>query len=116
MEDIHHIAIIKKCLKKLPVKGMVERELWFQFKYRVTGIKFNDDRWTWNKCLKINVEVSDKYWTSAQEWSYVKYYMWSSRRRNQYIRTYVKDDVKQFFDVFSFPYRVEIGTIKIIEQ
>ena len=115
MENIHHVAIIKKCLKKLPVTGMVEREQWFQFKYRVTGIKFNDDSYSWNKCLKINVEVSEKYWTSAQEWRHVKHFMWSSRRRNQYIRTYVKDDVKQFFDVFSFPYRVEIGTIKMIE-
>ena len=116
MEHTRHIAIIKKCLKKLPVTGMVEREKWFQFHYRVTGIKFNDDAYSWNRCLKINIEVSDKYWTSAQEWRYVKGFMWSSRRRNQYIRTYVKDDVKQFFDVFSLPYRVEIGTIKMIKQ
>ena len=69
MEDTHHIAIIKKCLKKLPVTGMVEREHWFQFKYRVTGIKFNDDTYSWNKCLKINVEVSDKYWsTTTKKW------------------------------------------------
>jgi hypothetical protein len=42
--------------------------------------------------------------------------MWSSRRRNQYIRAFVKDEVKQFFDIFSFPYRVEIKTIKMVEQ
>jgi hypothetical protein len=117
MEDTHHIAIIKKCLKKLPVTGMVEREHWFQFKYRVTGIKFNDDSYKWNKSLKINIEVSDKYWsTTTKNWTFYKNYFFSPRRRNQYIRSYVKDDVKQFFDVFSFPYRVEIGTIKMTEQ
>jgi hypothetical protein len=117
MEDTHHIAIIKKCLKKLPVTGMVEKEQWFQFKYRVTGIKFNDDTYSWNKCLKINVEVSDKYWsTTTKKWIVHKNYFWSPRRRNQYIRSYIKDDVRQFFDVFSLSYRIEIGTIKIINQ
>jgi hypothetical protein len=116
MDDTRHIAIIKKCLKKLPVTGMVENEEWFQFKYRVTGIKFNDDKYSWNKCLKINVEVSDKYWTSEQGWITSKNYFWSPTRRNQYIRSFVKDDVKQFFDVFSLPYQIEIGTIKMIEE
>ena len=121
MEDIHHIAIIKKCLKKLPVKGMVEREEWFQFKYRVTGIKFNDDKYSWNKVLYVNIEVSDKYWllngmSGTSGWGYSKYYMWSSRRRNKYIREYLKDEVKQFFDIFSLPYRVEIKTIKMVEK
>jgi len=117
MEDIHHIAIIKKCLKKLPVTGMVEREHWFQFKYRVTGIKFNDDSYNWNKSLKINIEVSDKYWlTTTKKWTVNKNYFWSPRRRNQYIRSYIKDDVQPFFDVFSLPYKIKIGTIKMIEE
>jgi len=110
------ISHIKKYVKKYPVTGMVEREQWFQFNYRVTGVKFNDDRWYWNRALYVNVEVSDKYWLqSTQEWSYVKYYMWSSRRRNQHIRALVKDEVKQFFDIFSFPYRVVIKTIKMVK-
>jgi hypothetical protein len=107
---------IKKYVKKYPITGMVEREQWFQFNYRVTGVKFNDDRWSWNRVLYVNVEVSDKYWLqSTQEWRHVKYFMWSSRRRNQYIRAFVKDEVKQFFDIFSFPYRVEIKTIKMVK-
>jgi hypothetical protein len=112
---------IKKYIKRFPVTGMVEREEWFQFYYRVTGVKFNDDRWTWNKVIYVNIEVSDKYWISNSMsgtfgWGYPKYYMWSSVRRNQYIRTYVKDEVKQFFDIFSLPYRVEIKTIKMVKH
>jgi hypothetical protein len=48
-------------------------------------------------------------------WGRSKYYMYSSIRRNKYIRGYVKDEVKQFFDIFSLPYRVEIKTIKMVE-
>jgi hypothetical protein len=115
MEDTRHIAIIKKCLKKLPVTGMVEREEWFQFKYRVTGIKFNDDKYAWNRVLYVNVEVSDKYWSRIQGWITHKNYFWSARRRNQYIRSFVKDDVQPFFDVFSLSYQIQIGTIKMID-
>ena len=109
------IPHIKKYLKKHPITGMVEREQWFQFNYRVTGVKFNDDRWSWNRVLYVNVEVSDKYWLqSTQEWRHVKYFMWSSRRRNQYIRSYVKDDIQKSFTLFSIPARIEIGTIKMV--
>jgi hypothetical protein len=111
---------IKKYIKKYPVTGMVEREEWFQFHYRVTGVKFNDNRWTWNKVIYVNIEVSDKYWilnsmSGTSGWRHSKYYM-SSVRRNKYIRTFVKDEVKQFFDLFSLPYRVEIGTIKMKQK
>jgi hypothetical protein len=100
---------------------MVEREGWFQFYYRITGVGFNDDKWSWNKIIYVNIEVSDKYWilnsiSGTSGWGYSKYYMWSSRRRNQYIRDYVKDDVRQFLDIFSLPYRVEIKTIKMVES
>ena len=112
---------IKKYIKKYPVTGMVEREQWFQFHYRVTGVKFNDDRWTWNKVIYVNIEVSDKYWISnsisgTSGWGHSQSYMWSSIRRNQYIRDYVKNDVNQYFNIFSFPYRVEIKTIKMVKQ
>jgi len=108
---------IKKYIRKHPVTGMVEKEQWFQFKYRVTGVRFKDDRWTWNKVIYVNIEVSDKYWLqSTQEWRHVKYYMYSSVRRNKYIRTFIKDDVTSFFNLFSLPYRIEIGTIKMVEQ
>ena len=107
---------IKKYIKKYPVTGMVEREEWFQFHYRVTGVKYVEGKWSWNRVLYVNVEVSAKYWLSTtQEWRHLKYY-WSSVRRNQYIRTFVKDEVKQFFDIFSLPYRVEIGTIKMKQK
>ena len=118
LDDIVWINLpkIKKYIKKHPVTGMVELEKWFQFHYRVTGVRFNDDNYSWNKFIYVNIEVSDKYWTSQEEWRHVKGFMWSSIRRNKHIRNYVKHDVKQFFDIFSFPYRVEIGTIKMVEQ
>ena len=111
---------IKKYIKKFPVTGMVEQEKWFQFNYRVTGVRFKDDRWNWNKVIYVNIEVSDKYWilnsmSGTSGWGHSKYYMYSSVRRNKYIRTFVKDEVKQFFDIFSLPYRVEIKTIKMVK-
>jgi hypothetical protein len=111
---------IKKYIRKHPVTGMVEREEWFQFNYRVTGVKYEESKWSWNRVLYVNVEVSDKYWIfnsnlKKSEWRYRKY-MWSSVRRNQYIRGYVRDEVKQFFDIFSIPCRVEIKTIKMKQE
>jgi hypothetical protein len=107
---------IKKYIRKYPVTGMVEREGWFQFYYRIIGVGFNDDKWSWNKTINVNIEVSDKYWSSTQQWRPKEGYMWSSKRRNQYIRDYVRDEVKQFLDIFSLPYRIEIKTIKMVEQ
>ena len=112
-----HLPRIKKYIKRFPVTGMVEKEKWLQFHYRVTGVRFNDDRWSWNKVIYVNIEVSDKYWLqSTQEWRHVKYYMYSSVRRNKYIRTFIKDDVTSFFNLFSLPYRIEIGTIKMKQK
>jgi hypothetical protein len=116
-----NLSRIKKYIKKHPVTGMVEKEKLFQFKYRITGFNFKDDRWTWNKVIYVNIEVSDKYWilnsmSGTSGWGRSKYYIYSSIRRNKYIRGYVKNEVRQFFDIFSLPYRVEIKTIKMVEQ
>ena len=112
------IPYIKKYLKKYPVKGMVERTEWFQFHYKVTGVTYKDDYYSWNRVININVEVSDKYWmlntnTAKYEWRYCSY-MWSARRRNQYIRTYVKEDIQYFINLFSIPGRISIGSIKVV--
>lgn len=122
MADINHntainiLPIIKKCLKKSPQTGVIESHQWYQFKYRVTGIKFNDDKYYWNRVLYVNIEVSEKYWASTNEWRYIPNFMWSSTRRNKYIRCGGKQEVQKFFNLFSFPYRVEIGAIKIIKE
>ena len=112
------IPHIKKYIKKFPVTGMVERENWFQFDYKVKGVRFKNDDYSWKTALFINVEVSDKYWTlnhmsGISEWSRSKYY-WSARRRNQYIRSYITEDVKKLIDLFSIPVRIYIGTIKMV--
>jgi hypothetical protein len=65
--------------------------------------------------------VSDKYWilnpiSGTSGWGHSKYYMYSSIRRNKYIRGYVKDEVSQFLNIFSLPYRIEIGTIKMVKH
>ena len=122
--QIHTLKVIphiKKYIKKHPVTGVIEREQWFQFKYRVTGVKFNDDRWTWNKVIYVNIEVSDKYWISnsmsgTSGWAYSKYYMWSSRRRNEYIRNYMIEEIQQVIELFSVDSKVKIGTIKIVQK
>jgi hypothetical protein len=51
--------------------------------------------------------------SGISEWSRSKYY-WSARRRNQYIRSYVTEDVKKLIDLFSIPVRINIGTIKMV--
>lgn len=114
------IPYIKKYLKKHPITGMVERDQWFQFHYKVKGIKFVDDDYSWRRRFYVNIEVSDKYWelnpeSKTPEWnSKIKYY-WSARRRNQYIRTYVGENLKTTFDLFSIPTRIEIGKIKMVD-
>jgi hypothetical protein len=112
------IPYIKKYIKKHPVKGMVERAEWFQFHYKVIGVTYKDDYYSWDRVININIQVSDKYWmlntnTAKYEWRYCGY-MWSARRRNQYIRGYVKDDIEHFINLFSIPIKVEIGSIKVV--
>jgi len=119
--QIHTLKVIphiKKYIKKHPVTGMVEREGWFQFKFKITGVTYKDDYYSWNRTVNINVEVSDKYWdfnhvSKTYEWTNKKYY-WSARRRNQYIRTYIREEVKQTIELFSVNCNINIGTIKMV--
>jgi hypothetical protein len=112
------IPYIKKYIKKHPVKGMVERAEWFQFHYKVIGVTYKDDYYSWDRVININIQVSVKYWTfntntKKSEWRYCGY-MWSARRRNEYIRSYVKEDIEHFINLFSIPIRIEIGSIKVV--
>lgn len=112
------IPYIKKYIKKHPVKGMVEKTEWFQFHYKVIGVTYKNDNYSWNRGVNINIQVSDKYWmlntnTRKYEWRYCSY-MWSARRRNEYIRTYVREDIEHFINLFSIPGRIEIGSIKMV--
>lgn len=126
MDDYHAIyvtkvlRIIKKYMKKHPITGMVEQPHWFQFHYKVKGVRFKNDCYSWNRVLYVNIEVSDKYWrilnpiSGTSGWGDSQYYMWSSIRRNQYIRDYVKKDVEKSIGLFTIPIRVEIGKIKMV--
>jgi len=119
--QIHTLKVIphiKKYIKKHPVTGMVEREEWFQFKYRVTGVTYKDDYYSWNRTFNINIEVSDKYWSYSSvsrtyEWLNTEYY-WSARRRNQYIRTHIIEEVKEIIELFSVNCTINIGKIKMV--
>jgi uncharacterized membrane protein YhdT len=116
------IPYIKKYIKKHPITGMVEMPQWFQFHYKVKGVRFKNNCYSWNRVLYVNIEVSDKYWRilnpilGISGWGHSQYYMWSSRRRNQYIRDYVKKDVEKSIGLFTIPIRVEIGTIKMVGE
>jgi hypothetical protein len=119
--QIHTLKVIphiKKYIKKHPVTGMVEREEWFQFKYRVTGVTYKDDYYSWNRVVNINIEVSDKYWSynsasRTYEWRSTGYY-WSARRRNKHIRNYIREEVKQIIELISVNCNINIGTIKMV--
>jgi hypothetical protein len=116
------IPYIKKYIKKHPITGMVEMPQWFQFHYKVKGVRLKNNCYSWNRVLYVNIEVSDKYWRilnpilGISGWGHSQYYMWSSRRRNQYIRDYVKKDVEKSIGLFTIPIRVEIGTIKMVGE
>jgi len=119
--ELKIVPHINKYIKKHKVTGVIERENWFQFKYRVTGVTFKDNDYSWNKAINVNLEVSDKYWilkpnSSSHGWSYSKHYMWSARRRNQYIRTYIREEVKPIIELFSVNCNINIGTIKIVQK
>jgi hypothetical protein len=112
------IPHIKKYIKKNSLTGMVEREGWFQFKYKVTGVTYKDDDYSWNRTFNINIEVSDKYWSYSSvsrtyEWLNTEYY-WSARRRNQYIRTHIIGEVKEIIELFSVNCTINIGKIKMV--
>jgi hypothetical protein len=42
--------------------------------------------------------------------------MWSSRRRNEYIRNYMIEEIQQVIELFSVDSKVKIGTIKIVQK
>ena len=114
------IPHIKKYLKKNSWTGLLENENSYQFNYRFVSVKFVNDLYSWNRCLFINLEVSEKYWnydtnTYSYGWTKTKWAFFTARRRNQIIRNYVYADAKSMCNLFSFPYYVKIGSIKIVE-
>lgn len=113
------IPHMKKYVKKYPITGVIEKEQWFRFEYKITSIKFIDDPFEWNRHIEVNISCSERYWDSKKLcWIKSKnlYYWWSSvRARNKYFRIYGEHDIKQHFSFFSFPYRTVIKTIKVVD-
>ena len=113
------IPHIKKYIKKHPMTGVIQRQDWFRFEYKITSVKFIDDYYEWNRRIEVNISVSDKYWNKQELcWEQCNnvFYQWSNaRRRNQYIRNDGEREIKGHIDMFSFPYRVVIKTIKIVD-
>ena len=99
--------------------GVIQRQDWFRFEYKITSVKFIDDYYEWNRRIEVNISVSDKYWNKQELcWEQCNnvFYQWSNaRRRNQYIRNDGEREIKGHLDMFSFPYRVVIKTIKIVD-
>ena len=113
------IPHIKKYIQKHPMTGVIQRQDWFRFEYKITSVKFIDDYYEWNRRIEVNISVSDKYWNKQELcWEQCNnvFYQWSNaRRRNQYIRNDGEREIKGHLDMFSFPYRVVIKTIKIVD-
>ena len=113
------IPHIKKYIKKHPMTGVIQRQDWFRFEYKITSVKFIDDYYEWNRRIEVNISVIDKYWNKQELcWEQCNnvFYQWSNaRRRNQYIRNDGEREIKGHLDMFSFPYRVVIKTIKIVD-
>ena len=119
---IHTLKVIphiKKYMKKHPMTGVIQRKDWYRFEYRITSVKFIDDYYEWNRHVEVNISISERYWNKVELcWEQCNnvYYHWSSaRRRNLYIRNDGERSFKSHFDMFSFPYRIVIKTIKVVD-
>ena len=114
------IPHIKKYIKKNRFAGFAQSDNCYQFNYRLKGVRFVNDRYSWNRYLYINLEVSEKYWqyntkTYTYDWSKEKRSFFSVRRRNQSLRYYAIREAKQLCALFTFPYCVKIGTITVVD-
>jgi len=116
---INIIPLMKKFIKKHSWSGELESNKWFRYNYKIVGMTLNTDYF--EPRLVINIEISNlRICRHYQEidvikWEKPKFEIWSSRKRNECVRIWGLPKMRLFTNLFSFPYRIEIGKIKLVE-
>ena len=114
------IPLMRKFIKKHPWSGELEAERWFKYDYKIVGMTFNTDYY--EPRLLIHIEISNfricrRYMeTNVIKWEKSKFAIWSAIKRNEYVRSWGLSEIRLFTNLFSFPYRIEIGKIKLIDD
>ena len=113
------IPLMRKFIKKHPWSGELEAERWFKYDYKIVGMTLNTDYY--EPKLLIHIEISNfricrRYMeTNIIKWEKSKFAIWSAKKRNEYVRSWGLTEMKLFVKLFSFPHRIEIGKIKLVE-
>jgi len=112
------IPLMRKFIKKHPWSGELEAERWFKYDYKIVGMTFNTN--CYEPKLLIHIEISNfricRYdrKTDTKKWKKYRFAIWSAIKRNEYIRSWGLSEIKLFTNLFSYPYRIEIGKIKLV--
>lgn len=112
------IPLMRKFIKKHPWSGELEAERWFKYDYKIVGMTFNTN--CYEPKLLIHIEISNfricRYdrKTDTKKWEKYRFAIWSAIKRNEYIRSWGLSEIKLFTNLFSYPYRIEIGKIKLV--
>ena len=115
------IPLMRKFIKKHPWSGeLVAEEGMFKYDYKIVGMTFNTNYY--EPELLIHIEISNfricrRYMeTNVIKWEKYKFAIWSAIKRNEYVRSWGLSEIKLFTNLFSFPYRIGIGKIKLIDD
>lgn len=114
------IPLMKKFIKKHPWSGELEADRWFRYDYKIVGMTLNTDYF--EPRLLIHIEISNfrvlrvNRATNTENWENPKFDIWSAKKRNEYIRSWGLKEMYVFVKLFSFPYKIGIGKIKLIDD
>ena len=114
------IPLMKKFIKKHPWSGVIEADRWFRYDYKIVGMTLNQDYF--EPKLLIHIEINNfrthyhNKLDDTLEWRKHKFHFWSAIKRNEYVRTWGLREMYLFVKLFSFPYQIGIGKIKLVED
>ena len=114
------IPLMKKFIKKHPWSGELEADRWFRYDYKIVGMTLNTDYF--EPRLLIHIEISNfrvlrvNRATNTENWENPKFDIWSAKKRNEYVRSWGLKEMYVFVKLFSFPYKIGIGKIKLVED
>ena len=114
------IPLMKKFIKKHPWSGVIEADRWFRYDYKIAGMTLNQDYF--EPRLLIHIEINNfricRHYqeTDVIKWEKPKFHFWSAKKRNEYVRSWGLREMYLFVKLFSFPYQIGIGKIKLVED